>query len=103
MVGKTEKDFSPSPAEVTERERIFQENNKHALLKGLPGGFKSFPAGDLFERDNASEAGVVRFLAGVGGKGGEAIGDRSFPFLPENETLRSELIKVEETFFFIVQ
>ena len=62
LVEKTGKDSSPSPAEVTERE-LSRENNRRDLLKGPPGGLKSFPVGDLFERDNATKAGVVRFLA----------------------------------------
>ena len=48
MVGKTGKDFNPSPAEVTERE-FSRGRIRHESLKAPPGGFKSFPAGDLLK------------------------------------------------------
>jgi len=102
LVGETGKDLGPGTAEVTKR-KSSGDNNGHELLKGSAGPFKGFSTGDLLQRDDGTKTGMVRFLAGVGNKRGEATGSRTIHVPPENKTLRSELVVVEEHFFLTVE
>lgn len=98
LVREAGKDFGQGPAEVTEG-TLPGKNNGHKLLNSPPGPFKSFSAGDFLKRNNATEAGMVGTLAGMGFEGGETTGKNTMLVPPKNKTLRGELVIIKETLF----